>query len=103
MLVSQLVPKRVGDVEFHRQFEPQVLLRAAPRQVLEIPRAALDCRTETIGNQVVHEPDHVEQRALSARVGAYQKVEGAVEVDVHVPKAAEVQSLDSSNHEADSR
>ena len=100
VLVSQLTLKLLGDVELHRQLEPQIFLRAAPRQVLEVSRATLDCRTETIGNQIAHEPDYVEQRALSARVGAYQKVEGAVEIDVHVPQAAEIQSLDSSNHEA---
>ena len=100
MPVRQLVSKHLGNVELHRQFEPQIRLRTAPRQILEVASAALDRRIETSGNQIAQKPDYVEQRALPARVRAYQNVEGTAEFNVHVAQAAEVQSLDAPDHEA---
>ena len=99
ILVGQLAFQLLGDIELHRQLEPQILLRTAPRQVLEVSSATLDRCIEAIGNQVAQKPDHVEQRALSTRVGAYQNVEGAMEFKVHVAQTAKVQSLDASDHE----
>ena len=99
LFLGELCLYVVGYVELHRQLESELLRRPPPNQILEIPGAFLYGCLKATGNHVPEECDDVQQRALAARVGAYQDVE-AVQRNVHVAQATVVPGLDAADHGA---